>query len=737
MTITSLSSGTLNSGDQATLEFRVNNANSGDDAQTSFNIRVTTNIGELRCEGSCDFTDTIEAGSSKSYSVRLIAGTLGTNQNRNGRVEIRAEVGGENGTAQRDVSVRGPQEAPRVKEVAGKVTDVSTGDPIEGAVVAMSDSQGNNFETTTNSSGNYRFTSTNDRPIAPGDLRIGAVADGYDISDAKRVSAAAGQSITVDRITLKSNVEPTPSESPTPTPEATTEPTASATPGDAASAPPVDTQNLANESSGGGMGSWLLILMGGLLVALGVGAIVLLLVRRKDNDADDPDPADDGPASGGASVPGSRGVYHDSDDATRVAMPPMPDGPLTDATMVTRPPSLSDAPTMLHNMAPIKDEFPDPYGAPPPPGPNAPVGPDPRYGGDQRPGWGGPPTQPTYGAAGAAGATSVYGAVPGSDGPGAGGYGGSAAGSARPGAYGGSAAPGSYGTAPSSGPPGSYGTAPSSGPPGSYGAAPSSGPPSSYSYGNTTVPGQYGAPSGRPPADDPGSYRGGHGYGPDAGTSGYPAGGYGSAEPAGSGYGSDRYDEPTGRYEPDNYGRSGSPYDSAGYGSPESTRSDAPPPRGPQPPQPGYRDADPPYGTTPGGYGGSAGYGGGYPDSGQQPSGGYPGSGYGSDRGGEYGSAADQGYGAAYGGAGGYSPPAGTGYDQGGYDQGAGYRSPGGAGHDEQRLPEQRGGYDQQYGQQPFDQQPYGGQPPVDPAARRDSPPGRGGERRSLDWLDD
>ncbi|MFV2018571.1 carboxypeptidase regulatory-like domain-containing protein [Micromonospora sp. LOL_023] len=768
VTIRSLSNGTLNSGEAATLEFEVTNTNTGEDAQTTFNIRVTTNIGELRCEGSCDFTDTIDAeDGKKQFSVRLVAGQVATNQTRSGRVEIRAEVAGESGTAQRDISIRGPQEAPRVKEVAGKVTDVSTGEPIEGAVVAMSDSQNNAYDTTTNANGNYRFTSSNNRPIAPGEILVGAVADGYDGSDPKRVTAAAGQSITVDRITLKSNVAPTPS--PTPTPEASAEASVEPTPSaPATSTPAVETQNLASESSGNGMGSWLLIIMGGLLVALGVGAIVLLLVRRRDNAEDEADPSDDDPGGGRASVPGSQGVYHGADDATRVAMPTMPDGPVSDATMITPRPSLSDAPTMLHNMAPIKDEFADPYGALPQ-APSPPGGGDQRYGGEQRPGWGGPPSQPMYGGAGAADATSVYGAVPGPDAPGpasGGGYGG-ATGSARPGEYGNTspygnapASGGPYGNAPSSGAAGPYGNAPSSGAAGPYGNAPASGGP----YGSSSAPGQYGAPAGRPAADDPGDYRGGRGYGGDSGTAGY----------AGGGYGSDRYDEPTGRYEPESYGRTtGSAFDSGAYGGHDSGRVDPPaPPRGPEPPQAGYRGGAPAggYGGQESGGYGNAGFGGSpadsYGDSRAPAGGSYPDSGYGGDRGAEYGS--DPGYRGGYpGGAGGYGPPAGAGYDEagggypsaagggypsaagGGYPDpaaGGGYPSAAGGGYDDRRVPDQRGGYGQPaYGQQPYDQQPYnqqpyGEQPPGDSSRHggpATPPAGRGGERRSLDWLDD
>ncbi|MDW5330814.1 hypothetical protein [Plantactinospora sp. KLBMP9567] len=42
----------------------------------------------------------------------------------------------------------------------------------------------------------------------------------------------------------------------------------------------------------GGLGSWVLVLAGGLLVALGVGAIVLLLMRRREDDSNDDHPSE-------------------------------------------------------------------------------------------------------------------------------------------------------------------------------------------------------------------------------------------------------------------------------------------------------------------------------------------------------------------------------------------------------------------------------------------------------------
>jgi hypothetical protein len=167
----------------------------------------------------------------------------------------------------------------------------------------------------------------------------------------------------------------------------------------------------ANGSSGGL--SWILIAVGAILVALGVGAIVLLFVRKKaeeDPDGQDPNapyrggpPAQQGPPGRGGPRPPQRRGPPDmgppmrsgpGSDPTRQMRPPVSPGPRGDQTMIS-PSPLANAPTQLHGRIP--PEQADPYGAPPP-----------RHNGGQ-PGYG----QNPYGAAGgggptAHGATSAY-----------------------------------------------------------------------------------------------------------------------------------------------------------------------------------------------------------------------------------------------------------------------------------------------------------------------------------------
>ncbi|MFR9777277.1 carboxypeptidase regulatory-like domain-containing protein, partial [Micromonospora sp. MS34] len=306
------------------------------------------------------------------------------------------------------VKAKAPPQPETVKSVSGKAVIAANGDPLPGVVVMLRDSQGKQRQTTTDSSGNFRFSGSTSDPIAPGRLDLGANKDGT--IGTKSIDAQAGQSITGLRIgvpiEVKASPSPTPSESDDalPTDEATDE----ATDEPASEAPVVQQQPAANEDSGG-FGSWLLILLGGLFVAVGVGTIVLLYMRRK-NEGDDVD--GDGPtgaAAAAGAMPAARGGYRGADDHTRVVNGM---GAGAAPTMVGGGGSLSDAPTMMHR--PVVDDVPpDPYGAPPASA----------YGGGQG-GWAG----------------NGYGDEPG---------------------------PGGYGNAPSSG--GGYGNAPQSG--GGYGAA--------------------------------------------------------------------------------------------------------------------------------------------------------------------------------------------------------------------------------------------------------------------------
>ncbi|HEX7744958.1 MAG TPA: carboxypeptidase regulatory-like domain-containing protein [Micromonosporaceae bacterium] len=410
--ITGLSSGTLTSGQRATLTFRVTNKTPklppmNKDAVT---VRITSSFGELSCAGQCDFTDEIDRESYKEYSATLVAGTVPPGETRAGKVQVRAQIGTEAATAERDVTVRGPQPQlpPTVAEISGKVTDMSTGEPVSGAIVAIADSGNHKYDVVTGEEGRFKFTGSGTKPITPGAIQIGAAKE--DVTVTKTIDVGAGKRLTGYRLVLRLSTAPSSSAAATdafPSEPAPSDGAALTEPAQAAPEP------AANEDSGG-FGSLVMIIIGGVLVAFGVGAIVLLWLRRK-NDNDDDHPV--GPA--GRPV---RPAYAGADAATRLGGAGVG---AHDPTMMARS-GLADAPTMMHS-GPLVDEFPDPYGAPLP-----------------------PPQQPTY--PGQPGWADNYG--PGA--PTRAGYGGPATPSSG----------GGYGTGPVSG--GGYGAGPTSG--GGYGA---------------------------------------------------------------------------------------------------------------------------------------------------------------------------------------------------------------------------------------------------------------------------
>ncbi|SBT50331.1 peptidase associated/transthyretin-like domain-containing protein [Micromonospora auratinigra] len=559
----------------------------------------------VSCSSGCGgFTFNGPPGSPKVQLITVRANDNAPDANGTS-VTVRVQGVSEPATANFNLTVKAkaapqPTEAQTVKSISGKVIIAANSEPISGAVVMLRDGQGKLRQTNSDGSGNFKFSGSASDPIAPGRLDLGASKDGKQIT--KSIDAAAGDSKTGLRLAVPVEVKATPSATPSASAEAlpTDEATDEVTEGPSSEAPAAAAQPTAKEDSGG---SWLLILLGGLFVAVGVGTIVLLYMRRK-NEGDDADTAGPGGAAAAGAVPVARGGYRGAEDQTRV-VGGMGAGPAP--TMVGGT-SLSDAPTMMHR--PVVDDVPpDPYGAPPASG----------YGGGQG-GWAG------------------------------GGYGDEPA----PGGYGANG----YGNAPSSG--GGYGNAPASG--GGYGdrdygAGAGGYPPAQGGgYGNE----RYDEPTGRytgdstqyaPPADpyptstyqpgadqapgygaqDQGHY--GRGGEPDNGYGGYGAqGGYDGAADQG-GYDNTRgYDN-----APARGGYEGGPA-RGGYDAPPTGGYDAAPGGGYE----GGQNYD-----QRGGYGGNDGYGqqpqqGGYGQPGgygqepppQQRTGGYDDQGY--DQGGYY-----------------------------------------------------------------------------------------------------
>ncbi|TDC34272.1 carboxypeptidase regulatory-like domain-containing protein [Micromonospora sp. 15K316] len=610
VTNVSASPGTVQAGGEVTVSYNLD----ADDQRVD--VTVSSSNSKVQCIEGCDQGNVTE---SRTYTAKFKVADDA--QNGSARITVTAKAGGLGGTVDGSTTVTvkakaAPPEVQTVRSVSGKVVIQANGKPVKGAYVALQDTGGHRYETTSDSDGNWRFTGTSSKPITPGRIDVGASFDG--VQKVNSFNAGPNQSISGQRINLAVKVEVTPSATPSATESAepTDEPTDEAT-DEATDETPEATEgaaaNASNEDSGGGFGQYVIILLGGLLVAAGVGTIVLLWMKRKEN----PDDADDDAPAGAGAVPAARGGFRGADDQTRVVNR-VGGGP--DPTMVAGGgAALSEAPTMMHR--PVVDDVPpDPYGAPPA---------QPYGGGDGGPGWSG----------------SGYGDEP--AGYGAGGYGNA------PASGGGYDGDGGYGNAPGSG--GGYGAGAGDAGygDGGYGNAPSSG----EGYGSR----DYAAPAG------------GAGYPPASGGAGYGEQRY--DEPTGRYTGDNtQYPAPadpyaTGVYEQGQGQGYGQP-DAAPYGrGAESTAGYDQ--RG------GYDQPGGGYGQ-PGGYGQEpATQRGGYDDPGYDQGGGYGQAGYGQQGGyGQEPPTQQGGYGqeppTQHGGYG-QEPPTQRGYDDLGYDQGGYY----------------------------------------------------------------
>jgi hypothetical protein len=662
--INNVSATDLPAGGRATMRYTVTNEN-GVPGQ----VRIQVNGGGMNCSGDCSPAGQLGPNESRQFTVQLTAPRVGDGQTRNITVQVNATVNNDNASANQQFTVRGNDKPKTVRQVTGRVKD-QDGKAVSGAEVGVRDSQGHSYRTTTNNDGRFAFTSSDSEPILAGTLTVGAVKSGF-TQVTVSVQGTADKTLNVP-LTLQGTAAPSASPSASitasapPTDEAT-DPATDAAP--AATAPATD----AASAKDSGSNSTLYIILGALLVAAGVGAIVLVLMRRKSG-GDDGDDFDDDTMPSGGPVPPSRGAFH---DATRVGAPV--GGGRNDATMIAHGgPSISDAPTMMQQAVPLDDEFPDPYGAPAP--------------------------QAGYGAAGGAyGAPSQYGNA----------------------TYGGAPVPaqsGGYDPGPAT----QFGQPPieDEDPYAAYGAPGGAG----TGYGAGGAQQRFDEPTGTYRPESAGGYGQDQGYGAGGG---YPAG----AQPAPGGYGREpepEYPAPrgerTGGYQAGNYG-------GAGYGGGQEPAADqggygyAPPARGGDYGAPGGA-----YGGAGGSYGGqgssygppSGGYGAADDDGYDQRSGGYR-SGPPYERGGNgYGGAAPAG---GYGGGSGYDGGDQAGYpDQGGYGgggQGRGYGADQG-GYDDPAGGGYYGADDQRGGGR------HGGQSrPAQPEASRP------GQRRPLDWLDD
>ncbi len=386
--ITLLDNGSLTSGDTTTLKYTV-----GTDTGGQANVQVTFTgelAGVMTCQGKCTFAQFVPTGNPTEFVATLHAGNVPSGQTRSGQVKIDATIGSDHGSTNAPLSVQGPAAQSFVPELSGRVVNIFTGAGIPNAKVSAQDSAvpAQNWQVGTDKDGNFKITSKPEKPITPGLVAFIVTKDGF--SDLPSTAqTTAGQSITNLRFAMSPSGSPTPSG--TPSPGATSGPPTAAL---------ESNQPVAGSAGGGGL-SWILIAIGAVLVALGIGAIVLLFVRRRGDDAGKP-PGPPRPGGRRGPPPGRGG------GGPRPPHPPQRRGdptgagrgrPGADRTMIARSP-LADVPTQTHGRVPPPGYGQNPYasgqyggqpgygpGGPGPGGPG-PGGPGPGYPGGGPPNYG-------------------------------------------------------------------------------------------------------------------------------------------------------------------------------------------------------------------------------------------------------------------------------------------------------------------------------------------------------------
>lgn len=335
---------TLNPGEEKQVTITMNQGD-GQDPQARIQVGGLGNEVSLRGPGGCQGNggQTLNCASNafdgegndpKTLTITVSAKNpsgLQQGQTREGSVNIE---GNNNGDSV-NVSLKGPQQAASASEVSGKVTDQATGDGVPGAQVTLKDSAGNTHDATANSSGNYSIKSSANKPIVPGQVTVTAVKEGFTEASANG-NAQSGRALSLN-IRMKPTAASTPPSAP-----AASEPAAEDPSTGVSGAP--QTKNTSGDDGGTSMLSLVLIGMGVLLVLLGIGAIVLLVMRRKD-DSDDPDGYGNDPNQ---MAPAGAGAYGGGG-----------------ATMVGGHNRMNDATAIVGPQQQL-DEFPDPYAAPAP-----------------------------------------------------------------------------------------------------------------------------------------------------------------------------------------------------------------------------------------------------------------------------------------------------------------------------------------------------------------------------------
>ncbi|MEU8660575.1 carboxypeptidase-like regulatory domain-containing protein [Actinoplanes philippinensis] len=272
--ILSVSAENVEPGDTVRVRFRV--SNTGSAAGTA----IVVVGGGLKCATGCRAEPNLGAGKSRDFEATVVAPDAAPGETTGLNISVAVRLGGQNSYDFAMVYVHGPGASSPGKDkpvdgISGRVRDAA-GKAVGGVAVAVKDSAGHVYEATSDRKGRFSIKSTGARPIAAGSIKVAASKDGYRAASTT-VQGTAGAAATV-QVTLTALVTPT---------KKSASPRASASPLAAAADDPEPTVTIAGAAgpdlkavSDEGSGP-LPFVAGGVLVVAGIGALALLLNRRR------------------------------------------------------------------------------------------------------------------------------------------------------------------------------------------------------------------------------------------------------------------------------------------------------------------------------------------------------------------------------------------------------------------------------------------------------------------------
>ncbi|MBL7258822.1 carboxypeptidase regulatory-like domain-containing protein [Actinoplanes sp. LDG1-01] len=271
ISIVSVSAENVQPGDTVRVRFRVTNPGSATEAA------IVVVGGGLRCKTGCRAEPSLAPGQSRNLEATVVAPAASPGETSGLNISVAVRLGGENHFAFKMVYVHGsgassPRPPAEVARVSGRVRDAD-GKTISGAALTIRDSAGHKYRTTSGDNGQFSIRPTAAKPIAAGSITVVAALDGYRTAR-KTLTARAGDTanalltLTAVPTPVKATPSPTPSRAVAEADEPET------------AAPETSAPTLQAVSNEGGP-SPLFLLLGGLLIAVGLGALALVLIRRR------------------------------------------------------------------------------------------------------------------------------------------------------------------------------------------------------------------------------------------------------------------------------------------------------------------------------------------------------------------------------------------------------------------------------------------------------------------------